>query len=686
MLTPEESKDTQAKNARLVTYWQNALKRAKKKQPERYWEAAEKRLNATAAKELDNVKGFDQRPVVNDLRNHFEGSMAYLDQRAPAFTVSARPAFADDEAIIKRAECERKYIEYVWAEQKCQQAESQKLTSSIVRNVGFTVPVFDLKKWMPGLKYLPSRDVRFDPDCGGILENVSWQAYKEDISIEELKAITELDKEEIENLKGHYKTSLSEEDVEEATDDVRKENQLVTLWHIFARNDAAIRFVDEDEDTPKRLAEELNLNTPRRYIQLVEGLQRPIKNVDKWPFELDHNELMITHLQMNKEPENLYGFTDYQQMERMDEYSDLLMSYIEADAYFASIKKFASGEKPPGGENIDDFINKNTRSVLENFLDENGTPKLQPVKVGEPTPGLTDQYNLMHGESSKASGLSELMQEGVADYKEVTAIAVRYQAEKLHQRINLRLGGPRGYEESIKEDAVKLLEIAHQMVPKLSHVSVMETVEVPGEVVDDIVVMEEEETEVIKVLPWPDALKAIMGGGQLLKLGIDAIVGEELAQYWVTTDDVPLVAIRLSTEIAVDPGSTRTITDQQKAAEMKAFATDTLLPLIYEPTGRIDLAVKYARKIGRYMGIDKMEEYLPSDDEVSDLMKDKQQQAESEEAEKRAAAEAKVDLADTKLETAERKADNEERAADAELVRAGAKAEMELGKGRENGA
>jgi hypothetical protein len=231
-----------------------------------------------------------------------------------------------------------------------------------------------------------------------------------------------------------------------------------------------------------------------------------------------------------------------------------------------------------------------------------------------------------------------------------------------------------------------MLEIAHQMVPRLSHVAVMMEVEEEGVDDDGNVIMEPEEMEVIKELPWLDALQAIKEGGELIKLGIDAIVGPDLAQYWLTTNEVPLVAIRLSTEIAVEPGSTRTITDQQRAAEMKQFATDTLLPLVYEPTGRIDLAVKYARKLGRLMGIDKMEEYLPTDDEVKEMMESQQQQAENEAAEKRAEAEAKVDLADTKIEAEQQKADNKEIAADAELVRAGAKAEMEIEKGKENGS
>jgi len=457
-------------DAKVVKYWESAIKRATKKMPTTAWETAEKRVAATDKK----TDGADSRPVVNDLRNHYEGSRAYLDQREPTFKTVPAPAYANNEQIMKRAECERKYLEYVWKEQNCQVAQSQKLDSSLIRNVGFTMPVFDFKKWMPTVRYLPAKDVRLDPDCGGIWEKVSWTAFRDPISLEMLKANNpDITTEEMKQLSDKGASSLTEEEQENADDDEKELYAVAVVWHIYAKNDSATRDYGNEEDEVESLSDELKLNTPVRYIQLVEGLNRPLQDEDEWPFLLDHNEQMITRLQMNKEPENLYGFTDYEQMERMDEMSDKVMSYVEIDAYWAANRKYTGSES--AGQNtetaINTFLNTNKKVYIPNMIGDDGNPTLQRIDADTVNQTLPPAYELMHSQSKEASGQDELQAESVADLKDVTAIGIRFQDQKLHQRVNLRLGGPRGYEKSIHTDAIKLMEIAHQLVPKYSTVS-----------------------------------------------------------------------------------------------------------------------------------------------------------------------------------------------------------------------
>jgi len=675
MLSSKKKKETAPLDVEVsrktVSYWRNCIQRAGKKMPTNEWEIA--RLRLSAYQDRESSKAEDTRPVVNDFRNHYEGSRAYLDQRAPSFKIKAAPAFINDQNILKRAECEKLYLERIWEEQECQKAETQKLNSALVRNVGFTMPVFDVKKWMPSVRYLPATDVRLDPDCGGLWERMSWCAYKENISLEELKAInpdiTEADVEVMQQKKmGSVLTEDELTDVDESEKDLYS---VITIWHIFARNDAAIRMYekeDEKELLPKSIAQELNLDTPRRYLQIADGLDRPLRDINSWPFDLDHNEMPITPLQMNHEPENLYGFTDYQQMERMDELSDHVMNYIELDAYFSAIRKYLAGKSSemPSEQSIEDFINSNKRSVLLDFLDEAGNPLLKEISVGQTNTALPGHYELMHDQAKEASGQNELMSESIADFKDVTAIGVRYQEQKLHQRVNLRLGGPRGYEKSIQEDAVKLLEIAHQFVPKMSSVASIKTVQVYDEITKEEF---EEQKEVIESLPWEDAKKALLAGGRLLELGIDAIVGPELAQYWVTTDDTPIEDIRLSTEILVMPGSTRTITRQQHAAELEAYYSNILWPTLYEPMKRLDLAKRFNEYIGKLKGIDRMEDFLPQDDEINEFLK-RLQQAEQEERQLSRQGEADQSADEMRKQAA----------ADAELQRAGVKAELEMEK------
>lgn len=653
---------------RIYDYWLGAFKRAGKDMPVKHWDNAGDRYSAkTSGDEME-------KPVVNDLRNHIEISRAYLDQRDPSFKVNVTEAYASDEEARQAAEAEAKYIEYVWREQECQTEESQKLDSALLYNVGYTMPIFDLKKWMPALRYLPTKDVRIDPDAGGIMARVSWMAYKEDISIETLLAeIHDLTKDEIHSIK-RANTSVLTEEEQEKVDEGDKELYLsVTRWHVFARNDAAVRDFTKDtqeiEPEAVPLVDELKLKTERRYLQFVEGIARPLKDNDRWPFDLDHNEFPITRYSLNQMPESLYAFTDYQQMERMDEMSDKMMTYIQKNAFYTAITKYLGG--PDSGAitktDIEDFLNNPERALLMSMLDEAGKPLLVEVKVESANEALAKFYELFSDESKNASGDTELAIESVADYKEVTAIGVRADLERRQQRSSLRLSGPRGYEKSIQEDAVKMLEIAHQFVPRQSTVDMGEA----G----------------LLVLPWDEAQVAMLEGGHLLKLGVDAIVGEELAQFWLTTDDVPMEAIRLSTKISIEPGSTRNLTQEQQAASLMELYTNVLFPTIYEPMQRYDLASKYIRHAAELMpGLDRIEDFLPTDDDVAQF---KQQQEAAAQAEQEAAAQQAQQQADLEAAKGEQqmaiesqKAGNEQVKADIEIGKDVAKTRLEIARER----
>ena len=667
---PEEKKQYEALT---VKYWGSAIERAGKKMPTKDWEIAEKRVSAHDNRTTEDgvvVSGDDTRPVVNDLRNHYEGSRAYLDQREPTFKTVPSPAYASDENIIKRASCERKYLEYVWQEQECQVAESQKLDSALLRNVGFTMPVFDFKKWMPAIRYLPARDVRIDPDCGGLIERASWMAYKEDISIEMLKANNpDITTSEIEFLKKKNASTLTEDEQEDKSDDEKELYQVATVWHIFAKNDSATRNYDDEEEV-ESLSDELKLNTVVRYLQIVEGLQRPLQDEDSWPFLLDHNENMITRLQMNKEPENLYGFTDYKQMERMDLMSDNVMSYVEADTYHAANRKYSGPNSVEGQSdiNIETFLNENRKVYIPGMVGEDGKPVIQRIDVGNVNPTIVAAYELMHDQSKEASGQSELQTESVADLKDVTAIGIRWQEQKLHQRVNLRLGGPRGYEKSIHQDAVKLMEIAHQLVPKYSTVSAKRAI---PDVQSGEITYEEEET--LQEMKWPAAKEALRQGGTLIKLGVDAIVGEELAEFWVTTDDVPIEDIRLATQIMIVPGSTRTITQEQKAADLTEFYSNVLWPTVYEPMGRFDLAKKYLEHVGQLKGVDRMEDYLPKDDEIDQFLEEQKQAQQAQQ-------QAEQQQGQQQMQIAEQQAQMDQAASEQEIQKDALKNDMEIEK------
>ncbi len=684
--------DTETIDNRIYIYWMGAFKRAGKDMPVDHWEAANNRYSAKGEK---GGEEYTDKPVVNDLRNHVEISRAYLDQRDPSFKVAVSNAYAGDDDAEGAAEAERKYIEYVWREQECQVAESQKLDSALLFNVGYTMPVFDLKKWMPDLRYLPTKDVRIDPDAGGLMTRASWMAYREDISIETLMAdVPDITEDEIATIRKTNSSVLSEDEQKDVGDGDKELYLSVTRWHVFARNDAAVRdFTKEDpqeEIESVSLVDELKLKTERRYLQFVDGIPRPLKDKQKWPFELDHKEFPITRFSLNQVPESLYGFTDYQQMQRMDTMADTMMAYIQKNAFHAAITKYlASKEADFTQTDVDNFINNTERAVLLNMIDEAGKPLLTEVRVESANEALVKFYELFSDESKNASGDTELAIESVADYKEVTAIGVRADLERRQQRSSLRLSGPRGYEKSIQEDAVKMLEIAHQFVPKMSVIEMrgVEPEETEPVAMDEAFSPEKPEFDPtasrLVELPWPQAQLAMKAGGHLLKLGIDAIVGEELAQFWLTTDEMTMEAIRLSTRISIEPGSTRNLTQEQQAASMMELYTNVLFPTIYEPMGRFDLASKFLEKAGELMpGLDNIEDFLPTADDVKQFQDQQAQaaQAEQQQAQQEAEQQAEIEAAKAEqdLEAGGQKVDNEQRSADIEVQKQVAKGQLEI--------
>ena len=297
------------------------------------------------------------------------------------------------------------------------------------------------------------------------------------------------------------------------------------------------------------------------------------------------------------------------------------------------------------------------------MLDEGGKGLLVEVRVESANEALVKFYELFSDESKNASGDTELAIESVADYKEVTAIGVRADLERRQQRSSLRLSGPRGYEKSIQEDAVKMLEIAHQFVPRQSTVDMGEA----G----------------LLELPWDEAQVAMQEGGHLLKLGIDAIVGDELAQFWLTTDDIPMTAIRLSTRISIEPGSTRNLTQEQQAASLIELYQNVLFPTIYEPMQRYDLASAYLRHAAELMpGLDRIEDFLPTDDDVKQFQQQQQQSAQAEQEAAAQQADLEAAKGEQQMEIENQKAGNEQTKADIEIGKDVAKTRLEIA--REN--
>jgi len=620
---------------KLYRYWMSSIERSKKAQPTEEWKKATDRYSANPPKE-----GIDGRPFVNDYRKLHESSMSFLDQQEPSFKITPTDTFMTDEVAIKQAECDSAYLKKVWREQSCQKVQSRKLNSTLQTNNGNSLVQFDVKKWMPSLKFLKSENVLFDSASGPLIEDGRWVGYFEDIPIEQFRSLhIDMPKKMFEMIVKNSGSVLTEKQL----DDIGKSDitmyMTVRVYNIYARNSAAIRKVSENEEDvevpEKRFAEELQLETPRRYMQFVAGWPGAVIDEDRWPFNLDHDEFPITHLGFNQSLDDLYGFTDYKQMERLDSLSDDMMRNLGLASFWASVSKFlGSSNKQVSTTEIEDFLSNPKTSFLADMLDPaTQEPKIKVVQRGQIDSAQVQLYDLVHDQSKEASGQSELLENAdIASAKDVTAIAARIIDTNMHQRINRRLGGPWGYEQSITEDATKMLEVAHQFVPRLSSVAIMKDMEVLDEF--EMPILDEvsgqpitEPKEDLVDLPWQEALRAISEGGQLIKLGVDAIVGEELAQFWPYQQ--PPEHWRLSTKVTVEAGSTRSITKEQRAAVMKQMYVEVYQPF-YESMERPDLAKEFLEMIGRLVSIPNMDGLLPSTDEVKQKMEEMKQQQQME--------------------------------------------------------
>lgn len=617
-------KEITAEERQLWRYWTNWIRRSKKKHPTKDWEAAKKALLGP-----ENIEEVEKLDAVSGYRLQYESLKSFLDQVEPTFQVTPPDAYSDDPLAGKQAECDFAYLRYIWNEQKCQTAQAEKLDSALIRNMGYTLVGFDKKKWMPTVTYLPAKNVFLDPDFSGVRDRDNAIGYQEEISIEELRARhSHLSNDDITIIAKNGGSVLTEEQLKESNPEDLKLYKTVIIYHIYARNDAAIRKHtegEEDEIPEKSLVEELNLTVPKRYLQFVRGYHAPLTDTDSWPYDLDDDEFPITPLSFNKVTESLYGFTDHKQMLRSDLLCNAIFRDMEKAAFWAGQKKFGGSGMAGDLEEakVDAFLNSTNKCYIPGILESNGEPKIREIQVGQFSPELVNAYKVSDEARTKASAIGELLHTEAKDFKDVTALAASIHDANVHQRVNRRLGGSEGYEMSIAQDAIKVLEIAHQMVPKLSVIEV----EVPQIVVgpEGELINTSETTFEYLTLPWQQALQTLQKpSAKLIQLGADSIVGQELVEYWRTSDEYPLKAFKLSTRIRVLPGSTRSITKEQKAAMLKQFYLEVFMPL-YQATNRWDLAVAFIGKIGQTAGISNIDDYLPKKDDMQRFMQEQKQ-------------------------------------------------------------
>ena len=134
-----------------------------------------------------------------------------------------------------------------------------------------------------------------------------------------------------------------------------------------------------------------------------------------------------------------------------------------------------------------------------------------------------------------------------------------------------------------------------------------------------------------------EAKQAIAAGGNLIKLGVDAIVGPELAQFWPYKQAPE--QWKLNIKVIVEPGTTRAVTRQQMAATMKQLYLEMYLPFFQQvsqlnPVMGMTFMRDFLEFVGRLAQVPNVEAKLPDrtaiKQMVQDFMMQQQQQAQQQ--------------------------------------------------------
>jgi len=149
-----------------------------------------------------------------------------------------------------------------------------------------------------------------------------------------------------------------------------------------------------------------------------------------------------------------------------------------------------------------------------------------------------------------------------------------------------------------------------------------------------------QEQENVKDLPWQEAKMALANGGTLIKLGVDAIVGPELARYWPYGQSPK--QWKLNIKVIVEPGTTRAVTRQQQAAVMKQLYLEMFVPFYqmimqYDPAMGMKFMRDFLEFVGRLAQVPDIDQKLPDLNMIQQMIQNymmqmQQQQMQGEQA------------------------------------------------------
>ena len=583
----------------------------------------------------------EKREHLDAFRGQVNTLKSYLDQLEGTVRVSPAPGMARDENVQKEAECAQRLVQYAFRELGLRKVCGRALLAALMASAGAAVDSYDERRTMPAVRWIGAKQVAWDSNCQGDVLRAGWMAVYEFVSPEVLYAQSEgkLDLQKLRTA-ATKRPRTPFGDIDHRPDEGGKGgalNKRCLLWRFFGRNEYAIYDQQPVPNAPdgKGEADFSRFKVaagyePRRYLELVDGYDEPLADEPDWPreFALDWDQWPIHWLTFNEDLEHVAGFTDWRHVQRANDANENLSRAISNNATASLDVKFLARKKLAASkETIEAFLKTgDPTSVLEGMVDDQGKPLLLPVQRDQFRADLLAAAQFLQDKSDGAARIDEILR-GMQGKPNQTLGEVEIRHEASMTSTNDRMGR---YEDFEQDVARRWLEMAYATMPRYSLVSIAAVRKVPAQTDESGREIAPEQNELIygepQSVPWSAVAQILINnpGSEIKKLGVDAIVGEEIAQFW--PEGVPLDVIRRNVRVYVEAGSTTRQARFQQVQQLTSLYIQVLVPL-YQAVGRMDLAAQFVKLIVSKMG----------DEDAANLLPDAQQILQAQQLQQQAA-------------------------------------------------
>jgi hypothetical protein len=606
-----------------------------------------------AAERYGGYEDPPDREHLDSFRSQVDTQKSYLDQLEGNIRATPAAGMAIDEIVAKQAQCSEGLVQYAFRELALRRVCGRALLSSLMGSAGAAVDSYDERRALPIVKWINTRQVAWDKDSAGDITRGGWVAFYEWVSPDVLWAQSEgkLDLKKLRDAANKQPKTHTGDVLKDAISGGPSEplRRRCLLWRFFGRNEYAL-YSDRPADDPlpgdKGEAEWTRFRTakePRRYLELVDGYDVPLADEPDWPreFALDFDQWPVHWLTFNEDLQHVAGFTDWRHVQRANDANENMARAITTNAKASLALKYLL-RKNAGvtREDVEAFLKTNNPAqVLEGLVDDQGNPLLTPVQVEQFRQDLLEAAQFLQDKADGAAHIDEILR-GMQGKTNQTATEIGARQEAAMTSTNSRL---RKYEEFEEDVARRWLEMAYATMPRASTIRVA-TLEAPAPPVTPMpgaegappvteaapppaegeaapAAPEVAPAEPVLVLtdqegvPWSMVAQILTAnpGSEITRLGVDAIVGEELAQFW--PEGQPLDVIRRNVRVYVEAGSTTRQARMEKVQILTELYTNLLLPL-YQIVGRMDLAAQFVKIIVAKAGGDDATALVPDPQEL----------------------------------------------------------------------